>query len=82
MHSNIYSVKDSCNKQNKKAIINNKKAVCANTSVPPLYIYVSVILCNQKIRELTENFRQFVNCGQFIFLCMQNTEAWPILVCR
>ena len=45
-------------------------------------VYVSVNLCNQPIRELTENFRQFVNCGQFIFLCMQNTEAWPILVCR
>ena len=23
-----------------------------------------------------------VSIGQFIFLCMQNTEAWPILVCR
>ena len=28
------------------------------------YIYVSVNLCNQAIRGLTENFRQF------IFLCM------------
>ena len=25
-----------------------------------IYIYVSVNLCNQAIRELTENFRQFV----------------------
>ena len=25
-------------------------------------IYVSVNLCNQAIRELTENFRQFVKC--------------------
>ena len=30
-------------------------------------IYVSVNLCNQVIRELTANFRQFVKCGQFIF---------------
>ena len=27
-----------------------------------IYIYVSVNLCNQAIRELTENFRQFVKC--------------------
>ena len=26
------------------------------------YVYVSVNLCNQAIRELTENFRQFVKC--------------------
>ena len=26
------------------------------------YIYVSVNLCNQAIRELTENFKQFVKC--------------------
>ena len=27
-----------------------------------IYIYVSVNLCNQAIRELTENFTQFVKC--------------------
>ena len=27
-----------------------------------IYIYVSVNLCNQAIRGLTENFRQFVKC--------------------
>ena len=27
-----------------------------------MYIYVSVNLCNQAIRELTENFRQLVKC--------------------
>ena len=52
------------------------------TSTNLLYIYVSVNLCNQAIRELTENFRQFVNFMKILGNLLQNTEAWPILVCR
>ena len=46
------------------------------------HVYVSVNLCNQAIRELTENFRQFVNILKILGNLLQNTEAWPILVCR
>ena len=51
--------------------------ICLN-----IYIHVSVNLCNQAFRELTETFRQFVNYLKILGNLLQNTEAWPIVVCR
>ena len=45
-------------------------------------LIIAVNLCNQSIRELTENFRQFLNFLKILGNLLQNTAAWHILVCR